>query len=200
MPAPSFAIEPRGMHATPLVPSEKTDFISYRRLGGRAVANKQAGVVFLGCGGGGGTRLGLQPGSSRPGNAGNAGQVEEEGCAQRISHLGMWFVGSLGSFPAANFKAVCVGTSISLGLEAPHKESYFSKGRIVICDQFSLIWLDERWLSTRNKALLEVFSCFQHPRLLGGSPAWMPSSVLSACRSESVGEGVTQPSIRSLLL
>lgn len=45
-------------------------------------SSKQAGVVFPGRGGG--TRLGLQPCSSRQGNAGNAGEVEEkEGCPQQ---------------------------------------------------------------------------------------------------------------------
>lgn len=63
----------------PLGPVGKTAF--HQQEG----SSKQAGVVFPGRGGGGGTRLGSQPCSSRQGNAGNAGEVEEEeeGCPQQ---------------------------------------------------------------------------------------------------------------------
>lgn len=69
------------LETTPVVPAEKTHFIS-----GTAALQKcsveQAGVVLLGCGGG--TWLGLQPCFSRQGNARNADEVEEEeGCSQQ---------------------------------------------------------------------------------------------------------------------
>lgn len=79
MPAPSF------LERSPLVPVENHISLAAAAAALEKCSVKQAGVVLPGRGGG--TRLGSQPCSSRLGNAGNAGEVEEEeGRSQQPGH------------------------------------------------------------------------------------------------------------------